>query len=55
VIRSSRELDEEGRKKVLEFLFIDIPEVEIEIGYRGPAGVVQDYNIFYDRRAEFIV
>jgi len=48
-------LDEEGRKEVLEFLLVDIPEVEIEICDRGPPGVVQGYDILYDRRAEFTV
>ena len=54
-IGPSGELDEKGRKEVLEFLFVDIPEVEIEIGHRGPPGVVQSHDISYDRRAEFTV
>jgi len=52
-IGPSRKLDEEGRKQVLEFLFIDIPEVEIEISKSGLSGVAQDYDILYDRGAEW--
>jgi len=54
-IGPSGELDEEGRKEVLEFLLVDIPEVEIEIGHQGPPGVFQGYNVLYDRGAEFTV
>jgi hypothetical protein len=42
-------LDEEGTKQVAELLLIDIPEVEIEIGHRGPSGVAQGHNILDDR------
>jgi len=54
-IGQSGELDEEGRKEVLEFLFVDIPEVEIEISHRGCPGVVQGHNILYDGGAEITV
>jgi len=54
-IGPSRELDEEGRKEVLEFLLVDVLEVEIEIRHRGPPGVVQGHNILYDRGAEYTV
>ena len=47
-IGPSRELNKEGRKEVLEFLLVDIPEVEIEIGHRGHPGVIQGYDILYD-------
>ena len=47
-IGPSRELNKEGRKEVLEFLLVDIPEVEIEIGHRSHPGVVQGYDILYD-------
>jgi hypothetical protein len=54
-IGSSRELNEKGRKEILEILFVDIPEVEIEIGYQGPPRVVHGHNILNYRGAEFIV
>jgi len=54
-IGPSGELYEEGREEVLEFLFVDIPEVEIEICHRGHPGVFQGHNILYDRGAEFEV
>jgi len=48
-------LDEEGMKDVLEFLLVDIPEVEIKICDRGPPGVVQGYDILYDGGAKLTV
>jgi hypothetical protein len=30
-------------------LFIDVPEVEIEIGHRGPPGIALGFDILYDR------
>ena len=38
-IGSSRKLDKEGRKQIVEFLFIDIPEVEIIICHRGTSSI----------------
>jgi len=54
-IRQSGELDKEGRKEVMEILFVDIPEVKIEICHRGHPGVVQGHDILYDGGAEFAV
>ena len=52
-IGSSRELNEERRKEVLEFLLVDIPEIEIEIAHRGTLRGVQGHDILYDGGAEF--
>jgi hypothetical protein len=40
-IGQRRELDEERGEKVAKFLFIDVPEIKIEIGDRGPPGIAQ--------------
>ena len=48
-IRTSRKLDKERGKQVGKFLFIDVPEVEIEIRHRGLPIVAQGYDILYDR------
>ena len=36
----------------MEFLFIDIPEIKIEIGHEGLFRVAQDHDILDDRGAE---
>jgi hypothetical protein len=54
-IGSRRKLDEEGGKQVGKSLFIDVPEVEIKIGHRCLPSVAQGYDIFYDRRTEFMM
>jgi hypothetical protein len=36
-------------------LFVDVPEVEIEIGHRGHSGVTQGYDILDDRGTELIM
>jgi hypothetical protein len=41
-------LYEERRKKVAQVLFIDVPEVEIEVGQRGLPIIAQRHNILYD-------
>jgi len=45
-----RDLDEERGKKVAKLLLIDVSEVEIEIGHRGPPapGIVQGNDILYN-------
>jgi hypothetical protein len=52
-IRSSGKLNEKGRKQVLEFLLVDVLEIEIEIGHRGPPSIVQGHNFLHDRGAEY--
>ena len=49
MIGPSRKLDKERRKQIGKILFIDIPEVEIEIGHQGPSVVAQGCDILYDR------
>jgi hypothetical protein len=51
-IGPSRKLDEERWKKVVKFLLIDIPEVEIKVRQRGLSSIAQGYDILYDRGAE---
>ena len=51
-IGPSRKLDEERWKQVVKFLLIDVPEVEIKVGQRGPPSIAQGYDILYDRGAE---
>jgi len=51
-IGPSSKLDEKRRKQVVKLLFFDVPEIKIEIGHRGPPGITQGYDIFYDRGAE---
>jgi hypothetical protein len=50
-----RKLGKERGKQVVEFLFIDVPEVKIKIGHRRLPGVAQGYDVFYDRRTELIL
>jgi hypothetical protein len=47
-------LDEERGKQIRKFLFIDVPEVEIEIGHRGTPIVAQGCDILYDRGTKLI-
>ncbi len=51
-VRLSRKLDEEGGKQVAKSLFIDVPEVEIEVGHRGRPSIAQGHDVLYDRRTE---
>jgi hypothetical protein len=50
-----RKLDEQRGKQVAKLLFIDIPEVEIEISHRGPPGVTLGFDILNDRGTESMV
>jgi hypothetical protein len=50
-----RELDEEGGKKVAEFLLINVSEVEIKVGQRGLPSIAQGCDILYDRGTEMMV
>jgi hypothetical protein len=47
-------LDKERGKQVAEFLFINVPEVEIKIGYQRLASIEQG-DIFYDRGTELMM
>ena len=51
-IGSGRKLYEEGGKQVVKSLFIDILEVEIEVGHRGRPSIAQGHDVLYDRRTE---
>jgi len=51
-IGPSTKLDEERWKQVVKFLLVDVPEVKIKVGQRGPPSITQGYDILYDRRAE---
>ncbi len=51
-IRLRGELDEQRGKQVMKHLFIDVPEVEIEVDHRGPPSVAQGYDILYDGGTE---
>ena len=51
-IGSSRKLDENRWKQVVKFLFIDVPEVEVEIRYRGCPSIAQGHDVLDDRRTE---
>jgi len=51
-IGPSRKLDEERRKQVVKTLFIDVPEVEIKVGHRGPPSTAQGHDVLYDRRTK---
>jgi hypothetical protein len=48
-------LDEERKKQVAKVLFIDVPEVKIEISHFCPPGVAQAYDVLYDRGAELLM
>ena len=37
----------------MEFLFINVPEVKIEIGHRCLPRVAQGHDLLYDRGTEF--
>jgi len=54
-IGPSGKLNEKGRKQVLEFLLVDVLEIEIKIGHRGLPSIVKGHDILYDRGAEFSV
>jgi hypothetical protein len=41
-------MDEQRGKQVAEVLFIEIIEIEIEVGDRGPPSVAQANDILYD-------
>jgi len=47
-IGASRKLDEQRGKQVVKFLFIDVPEIKIEIGDRGLPSIAQGYDILYN-------
>jgi hypothetical protein len=39
----------------VKFLFINVPEVKIKIGHRGPPSVAQGRNFLYDRGTDLIM
>jgi len=47
-IRPSRELEEEGREQIAEFLLVDVPKIEIKIGNQGPPSIMRGHNILND-------
>jgi hypothetical protein len=47
-IGPGRELDEERGKKVAKLLLINVPEIKIEIGHRGPPSIAQCRDILYN-------
>jgi hypothetical protein len=51
-IGPSRKLDEERRKQIVKFLFVNVPEVKIKIGCRGPPCTAQGHDILYNRGTE---
>ena len=54
-IGSRGELDEEGGKDVAKVLFVNVPEVEIEIRHRGPPSIAQRHDILNNRGTETVV
>ena len=48
-------MDEERGKQVAKLLFINVPEVKIEIGHGCPPSVAQGHDILYDRGAGSIM